>query len=212
MSSSPAYSPLLSVWAFRHRCPTMPAADSCTVVNDPCEPFSPESRTPGRPPEVSTTAFTTRLPDLPPRALMVMDFAIISSLVRPGRPHIWFLFVRSWFCYTHPSDPASRRRPCVSLALHHHQVGQGTCTPKLLRMLGALKKALRRGLNLSGSYQVLETFLTDAIRSTIVTPGVRVISVVAGSSPRTRDGHRSLPPSRAVPRRLPFLRGTLPAH
>jgi hypothetical protein len=140
MSSSPAYSPLLSVWAFRHRCPTMPAADSCTVVNDPCEPFSPESRTPGRPPEVSTTAFTTRLPDLPPRALMVMDFAIISSLVRPGRPHIWFLFVRSWFCYTHPSDPASRRRPCVSLALHHHQVGQGTCTPKLLRMLGALKE------------------------------------------------------------------------
>ena len=140
MSSSPAYSPLLSVWAFRHRCPTMPAADSCTVVNDPCEPFSPESRTPGRPPEVSTTAFTTRLPDLPPRALMVMDFAIISSLVRPGRPHIWFLFVRSWFCYTLPSDPASRRRPCVSLALHHHQVGQGTCTPKLLRMLGALKK------------------------------------------------------------------------
>jgi hypothetical protein len=140
MSSSPAYSPLLSVWAFRHRCPTMPAADSCTVVNDPCEPFSPESRTPGRPPEVSTTAFTTRLPDLPPRALMVMDFAIISSLVRPGRPHIWFLFVRSWFCYTHPSDPASRRRPCVSLALHHHQVGQGTCTPKLLRMLSAPKE------------------------------------------------------------------------
>ncbi|WP_216674243.1 hypothetical protein, partial [Paraburkholderia madseniana] len=41
---------------------------------------------------------------------------------------------------TLPSDPASRRRPCVSLALHHHQVGQGTCTPKLLRMLGAPKK------------------------------------------------------------------------
>jgi len=35
----------------------MPAADSCTAINDPCEPFSPESRTPGRPPEVSTTAF-----------------------------------------------------------------------------------------------------------------------------------------------------------
>lgn len=154
MSSSPAYSPLLSVWAFRHRCPTMPAADSCTVVNDPCEPFSPESRTPGRPPEVSTTAFTTRLPDLPPRALMVMDFAIISSLVRPGRPHIWFLFVRSWFCYTLPSDPASRRRPCVSLALHHHQVGQGTCTPKLLRMLGALKKphSLANGASILHSY------------------------------------------------------------
>jgi hypothetical protein len=135
----PAYSPLLSVWAFRRRRPTMPAADSCTAISNPCKLLSPDSRTPCRPPEVSTTAFTTRLPDLPPRALMVMDFAIIGSLVRPGRPHIWFLFVRSWLCYTLPSDPASRRRPCVSLALHHHQVGQGTCTPKLLRMLGAPK-------------------------------------------------------------------------
>src|SRR5258706_11406103 len=64
----------------------MPAADSCTVVNDPCEPFSPESRTPRRPPEVSPTAFATHPPDLPPRSLMTMDFAIIGSLVRPGRP------------------------------------------------------------------------------------------------------------------------------
>jgi hypothetical protein len=68
------------------RCPahTMPAADSCTAISNPCKLLSPESRTPGRPPEVSTTAFATRLPDLPPRALMVMDFAIIGSLVRPG--------------------------------------------------------------------------------------------------------------------------------
>ncbi|MGF6446685.1 hypothetical protein QF002_007561 [Paraburkholderia youngii] len=141
MSSTPAYSPLLSVWAFRRRRPNMPAADSCTAVNGPYGSFSPEFRTPGRPPEVSSTAFATRLPDLPPRTLMAMDFAIIGSLVRPGRPHIWFLFVRSWLCYTLPSDPASRRRPCVSLALHHHQVGQGTRTPKLLRMLGAPKKS-----------------------------------------------------------------------
>jgi hypothetical protein len=140
MSSSPAYLPLLSVWAFGRRRPTMPAADSCTVVNVPCGPFSPDSRTPRRPPEVSSTAFTTHLPDLPPRSLMVVDFTIIGSLVRPGRPHIWFLFVRSWLCYALPSDPASRRRPCVSLVLHHHQAGQGTCTPKLLRMLGAPKK------------------------------------------------------------------------
>src|SRR4051794_28829953 len=154
MSSSPAYSPLLCVWAFRRRRPNMPAADSCTAINDPCGPFSPDSRTPGRPPEVSSTAFTTHLPDLPPRPLMVRDFAIICSLVRPGRPHIWFLFVSSWLCYTLPSDPASRRRPCVSLVLHHHRVGQGTRTPKLLRMLDAQKKApTGRGFSL---HQLLE--------------------------------------------------------
>jgi hypothetical protein len=39
-----------------------------------------------RPPEVRPTAFTARLPDLPPRSLMALDFAITCSLVRPGRP------------------------------------------------------------------------------------------------------------------------------
>src|ERR1700756_1028408 len=142
MSSSPAYSPLLSVQAFRHNHrPTMPSADSCTAINNPCELFSPDSRTPGRPPEVSTAAFTTHPPDLPPQPLMVVDFAIISSLVRLGRPRIWFLFVRSWLCHTLPSDPASGRRPCVSLALRHHQAGQGTSTPKLLCTLGTPKKS-----------------------------------------------------------------------
>src|SRR4051794_35604251 len=67
---------------------------------------------------------------------MDMDFAISCSLVRPGLPHIRFLFVRSRLCSTLPSDPASRRRPCASLALHLHQVVQGTCTPRLSNMLG----------------------------------------------------------------------------
>src|SRR5439155_8633405 len=39
-----------------------------------------------RPPEVRPTAFTARPPDLPPRPLMTVDFAISCSLVRPGRP------------------------------------------------------------------------------------------------------------------------------
>ena len=39
-----------------------------------------------RPPEVRSTAFAARPPDLPPRSLMAVDFAIICSLVRPGRP------------------------------------------------------------------------------------------------------------------------------
>src|SRR5258705_10696365 len=64
------------------------------------------------------------------------DFAVSRPLVRPGLPHIRFLFVRSRLCSTLPLDPASRRRPCASLALHLHQVVQGTCTPRLSNMLG----------------------------------------------------------------------------
>src|SRR5947199_157946 len=33
-----------------------------------------------------STAFPARPPDLPPRSLMTVDFAITCSLVRPGRP------------------------------------------------------------------------------------------------------------------------------
>ena len=64
------------------------------------------------------------------------DFAVSRPLVRPGLPQIRFLFVRSRLCSTLPSDPASRRRPCASLALHLHQVVQGTCTLRLSNMLG----------------------------------------------------------------------------
>ena len=44
------------------------------------------SRTRRRSPEVRSTAFPARPPDLPPRPLMTMDFAITCPLVRPGRP------------------------------------------------------------------------------------------------------------------------------
>src|SRR5262245_36261043 len=64
------------------------------------------------------------------------DFAVSCPLVRPGLPDIRFLFVRSRFCSTLLSDVTSRRRPCASLALHLHQVVQGTCTPKRSNMLG----------------------------------------------------------------------------
>ena len=37
-------------------------------------------------PRVRPTAFAARPPDLPPRSLMTLDFAITGSLVRPGRP------------------------------------------------------------------------------------------------------------------------------
>ena len=70
---------------------------------------------------------------------MTVDFAVIRPLVRPGRPRIRFLSIRSRFCSTLPSDPASRRRPCASLALRRHQAGQRTSTSKLPSMLGTRK-------------------------------------------------------------------------
>jgi hypothetical protein len=58
----------------------------CAAVRPPCDDLSPESGTQRRPPEVRSTAFTARPPNLPPRSLMAVDFAISCSLVRPGRP------------------------------------------------------------------------------------------------------------------------------
>jgi hypothetical protein len=66
--------------------PTTPSADFCVAVRSPCDDLSPVARTPRRPPEVRPTAFAARPPDLPPRPLMTVDFAISCSLVRPGRP------------------------------------------------------------------------------------------------------------------------------
>ena len=99
-----------------------------------------------RSPEVRPTAFAARPPDLPPRSLMAVDFAIICSLVRPGRPSIRFLSIGPRLCSALPSDPASRRRPCASLILRHHQAGWRTFTSKLSIMLGTQKKPrTRRG-------------------------------------------------------------------
>ena len=103
--------------------PTMPSADFSTAISAPHGGLSPEFRTRRRPPEVSSTAFPAHPPDLPPRPLMTLDFAVICLLVRPGRPRIRFLSIRSRVCSTLPSDPASRRRPCASLTLRRHQAG-----------------------------------------------------------------------------------------
>src|SRR5258708_29253440 len=66
--------------------PTMPSADFCAAIRSSCEDLSPVTGTQRRPPEVRPTAFVARPPDLPPRPLMTLGFAIICSLARPGRP------------------------------------------------------------------------------------------------------------------------------
>src|ERR1700755_981659 len=66
--------------------PTMPSADFCAAVRSPCGDLSPVAETQRRPPEVRPTAFAARPPDLPPRSLMVVDFAINRHLVPVGVP------------------------------------------------------------------------------------------------------------------------------
>jgi hypothetical protein len=66
--------------------PTTPSADFCAAVRTPCDVLSPHLGTQRRSPEVRSTAFTARPPNLPPRPLMAVDFAIRISLVRTGRP------------------------------------------------------------------------------------------------------------------------------
>src|SRR5262249_52796451 len=81
------YFPLPAVRAFgRITSPTMPSADFCAAIRSPHDDLSLESGTQRRSPEVSATAFASRPPDLPPRPLMTVDFAVTCSLVRPGRP------------------------------------------------------------------------------------------------------------------------------
>ena len=85
-----------------------PSADSCVAVRSPRGSLSSEIGTRRRPPQVSSIAFPAPLPDLQPWPLMDMDFAISRPLVRPEMPDIRFLFVRSRFCSTLPSDATSR--------------------------------------------------------------------------------------------------------
>src|SRR5712691_6609 len=66
--------------------PTTPCADFCTAVRSPYDDLSLVAETQHRSPEVRSAAFIARPSDLPPRSLIVVDFAIGCSLVRPGRP------------------------------------------------------------------------------------------------------------------------------
>jgi hypothetical protein len=65
---------------------TMPSADFYVAIRSPHGFLSLDSETRRRPPEVSSTAFTTHPSDLQPWPLMDMDFAISCPLVRPRMP------------------------------------------------------------------------------------------------------------------------------
>src|SRR5512135_2368950 len=145
---------------------------------------------------------------------MDRDFAVSCPLVRPGLPPIRFLFVRSRLRSTLPSDPASRRRPCASLALHLHQAVQGTCTPRLSNMLGTQRNRFAVGKTVisfaSGRPQQLvpstRTSLlacTHALRRAILQRGYTWRQARPLSS---RRGRRVLFPKRAL---YPSIQSTL---
>src|SRR6266849_4950248 len=64
-------------------CPLLTSTLRSGRLATPAVPLPGQQR---RPPEVRPTAFAARPPDLPPRSLMAVDFAVNCPLVRPGRP------------------------------------------------------------------------------------------------------------------------------
>jgi len=112
----------------QHR-PTTPSADFCRAVRLPCGFLSHDSGTRGRPPEVSSTAFLARPPDLQPCRLMDMGFAPLCRLAPARLPLIRFLSigprVRYRFLQTTPRGVAlASRFPFTSIRL-----GRGLAPP-----------------------------------------------------------------------------------
>ena len=66
--------------------PTTPSADFSAAITSLTTRSVRCPRTRRRSPEVRSTAFPARPPDLPPQPLMTVDFVITCSLVRLGRP------------------------------------------------------------------------------------------------------------------------------
>jgi hypothetical protein len=93
--SSPFYLPFHRSGLQRVAPPTTPSADFCAAVRPPHDDLSPHLGTQHRPPEVRSAAFIAHPSDPPPRPLMVVDFAIELSLVRPGRPRYPLLVHRA---------------------------------------------------------------------------------------------------------------------
>ena len=84
---------------------TMPAADFCHAIKEPRDSLSPEIGTRGRSPEVSSTPFRTRPPNLRPHRLMDMGFAVGGPLAPLRTPSIRFLYVRPCFGYRFLQTP-----------------------------------------------------------------------------------------------------------
>ena len=113
------------VRAFAAGAASTPSADFCCTVRTPYEVLSHQSVTHSRSPEISSTAFDTRPPDLPPAPLMDMGFAITCSLARHRRPHPPVLVHRPVSLLHASFGPHLAMTPLRFATLHLHQVGTG---------------------------------------------------------------------------------------
>ena len=95
----------------------MPSADFCAAIRSSLDPLSPHTRTRRRPPRVRTLPFPAHLPHLLLWPLIALGFVVIGQLARPHSLFMGFVSLRSQVCLRLPSDPASRRRPCLQLTV-----------------------------------------------------------------------------------------------
>ena len=77
---------------------TLPSADFCRPVRMDRSTLSPDSRTNGRSPEVSSTAFRPQPPDFQPAPLMDMGLPVMGPLAQHRMPLIRFLYISSYVC------------------------------------------------------------------------------------------------------------------
>src|SRR5512135_3919203 len=94
----------------------MASADPCRL-NLTSRLGLPFTRPAGRSPQVRTLTFPAHLPHLPLQPLIASGFAAYCQLARLKWPHMGFVFLRSQVCLRLPPNPASRRRPCLQLAV-----------------------------------------------------------------------------------------------
>src|ERR1022692_1475824 len=114
--------------------PTMPSADFCPAVKPPFDSLSRRSDT-----EQISWGKHSRLPcTVAGSTFCTFDgYGLRGKLpARPAlTPHIRFLSIDSHVCSTASFGPRlATIALALSLALHLHQVGRGTFTPKLLSM------------------------------------------------------------------------------
>src|SRR6056297_2778321 len=108
------------------------------------------------------------------------------------------------FLQTPPRDGC----PCVSLVLHLHQVGQGTCTPKLRNMPGKPKKEAPEA-NCPGASE--ETSLTHP-RSDYPSDGCVPAEPSSVSPDEPTLSPKTSLNTGAMPRKIPGVRGLAPEY
>src|SRR6266852_3059922 len=122
----------------------MPSADFCPAVKRPFDHLSRRSDTE----QISWGKLSCLPCTVAESTLRTFDgYGLRGKLpARPAlAPCIRFLSIDSHVCSMLPSDPASRRYPCIITRPYLHQVGQRTFTSKLLSMPSTQRSRSRGG-------------------------------------------------------------------